>query len=51
MIGEGSLLRELGRAHYGTSPVVLETGISPGLNHPVFRPGAAVTIPIKRPGA
>ena len=51
MIAEGSIIRDLGRAHYGASPMVLEAGGGAGLAHPVFRPGRAVTIPIKPPGA
>jgi CRISPR-associated protein Csm4 len=47
LIAEGSIIRDLGRARYGASPIVLEEG--PG--HPVFRPAVAVTIPIKPPGA
>jgi CRISPR-associated protein Csm4 len=51
MIAEGSIIRDLGRAHYGASPMVLEAGGGAGPAHPVFRPGRAVTIPIKPPGA
>jgi CRISPR-associated protein Csm4 len=51
MIAEGSILRDLGHRRYGTNPVVVESGGVPGVDHPVFRPGAAVVIPIKRLGA
>ena len=49
MIVEGAIVRDLGRRSYGASPIVLEEGNGSG--HPVFRPGRAVTIPIKPPGA
>lgn len=47
MVVEGSIVRDLGRRSYGASPLVLEGSLA----HPVFRPGRAVTIPIKLPGA
>jgi CRISPR-associated protein Csm4 len=50
MVAEGSIVRDLGQRRYGISPVVLENGSIPGFDHPVLRPGAAVMIPIKRPG-
>jgi CRISPR-associated protein Csm4 len=51
MLVEGSIIRDLGRRIYGASPMVLEGGDGAGTAHPVFRPGCAVTIPIKPPGA
>ncbi len=51
MIVEGSVIRDLGRRTYGASPIVLEARDGDGPAHPVFRPGRAVTIPIKPPGA
>jgi CRISPR-associated protein Csm4 len=49
MLVEGSLIRDLNRSRYGDSPVVLEPGDGFGMDHPVFRPGGAVTIPIETP--
>lgn len=51
LIVEGSIIRDLRRRSYGASPMVLEAGAGAGPTHPVFRPGRAVTIPIKPPGA
>jgi len=48
MLTEGSLIRDLGRRRYGGSPMVLEA-TSGGAEHPVYRVGAAVTIPIGPP--
>lgn len=48
MLSEGSLVRDLGRRGYGGSAMVLEAG-EPWPDHPVYRLGLAVTIPIKPP--
>jgi CRISPR-associated protein Csm4 len=46
MLAEGSLLKDLGSRRYGDSVIVLEPG-DLGPSHPIYRVGAAVTLPIK----
>lgn len=46
MLGEGSVVRDLGRDSYGDSVAVMEPVAERALDHPVYRSGRAVTVPI-----
>lgn len=46
MLQEGSVVRDLGGGSYGDAAAVMEPVAVRGLDHPVYRSGRAVTVPI-----